>query len=146
MSRSVSWKEELSEIELNLHWRNSSREIPRCIFFVKLKKMFFFPFFSLLFSFKIPYYSPITQLSFSYIFMIFLIRENSFFLFLVFLSYFLLKSSNTPLLFLNLHFHFTLTLQNKKEREALFLNWTSYIFLNFFMFLFLFLNIVFQRV
>ena len=70
-----------------------------------------------------------------------------FFLFLVFLSYFLLKFSNTPLLFLNFHFHFTITLQKKiiKEREALFLNWTSYIFLNF-VFLFLFLNIVFQRV
>ena len=128
---------------------NSSREIPRyiCIFFLlNLKKKFFsffFKFFSLLFSFKIPYYSPITpQLSFSYIFMIFLIREkiffsffSFFFLFLVFLSYFLLKSSNTPLLFLNFHFHLTITLQKKKkrEREALFLNWTSYIFLNLFL-------------
>ena len=117
---------------------NSSREIPRyiCIFFL-IKKNFFLSFlkiFSFLFSFKIPYYSPITlQLSLSYIFMIFLIRGKIFFLFflfLVFLSYFLLMSSNTPLLFLNFHFHFTLTLQ--KRREALFLNRTSYIFLNFF--------------
>ena len=102
---------------------NSSREIPRYIFFVKLKKNFFsflfflFFIFSLLFSFKIPYYSLITpQLSFSYIFTIFLIREKNFscfFLFLVFLSYFLLKSSNTPLLFLNFHFHFTITLQKR---------------------------------
>ena len=122
---------------------NSSREIPRyiCIFFVKFeKKKIFFLFFLFLFqfflllSFKLPHYSPITpQLSFSYIFMIFLISGKiffSFFLFLVFLSYFLLKSSNTPLLFLNFHFHFNITLQ--QEREALFLNWTSYIFRNFF--------------
>ena len=122
---------------------NSSREIPRyiCIFFVavvvKLKKNFFsfFKKFFLLFSFKLPYYSPITpQISFSYIFIIFLLGKNfffflSFFLFLVFLSCFFLKSSNTPLLFLNFHFHFTITLQ-KKEREALFLNWTSYILPN----------------
>ena len=39
------------------------------------------------------------------------------FLFLVFLSNFLLKSSNTPLLFLNFHFHLTITLPKKKERE-----------------------------
>ena len=118
----------------------SSREILRyiCIFFVKFKKKnFFFPFslififlFSLLFSFKIPYYSPITpHLSFSYIFMIcfnwgkFFSFFSSFFffLFLVFLSYFLLKSSNTPLLFLNFHFHLNITLQKgekkKEERE-----------------------------
>ena len=41
------------------------------------------------------------------------------FLLLVFLSYFLLKSSNTPLLFLNFHFHLTITLQ-KKERSPIF--------------------------
>ena len=115
---------------------NSSREILRyiCIFVFKLKKLFFFQlkknflFFPLSFSFKIPYYSPITpQLSFSYIFTIFLIREKQkffsflFFLFLVFLSYFLLKSSNTPLLFLNFNFHLTITLQNKKkERRPIF--------------------------
>ena len=114
--------------------------------FVKLKKIFFlfffFKIFSLLFSFKIPYYSPITpQLSFSYIFMIFFNQGKNFcfsfffflvffflfilfifflsFLFLVFLSYFLLKSSNTPL-FLNFHFHLTITLQKKKERSPIF--------------------------
>ena len=132
---------------------NSSREILRyiCIFFVKLKKKnFFFPLFlkifTLLFSFKTPYYSPITpQLSFSYIFMIFLIRDNFFFFFLLFFSYFLLKSSNTPLLFLNFDFHFTITLQKKKERSPIFKLNFIYIFLNF-VFLFLFLNFVFQRV
>ena len=36
---------------------------------------------------------------------------------LVFLSYFLLKSSNTPLLFLNLHFHLNIALQKKKRGE-----------------------------
>ena len=56
--------------------RNSSREIPRYIFTIFLiKKIFFFSFiFSLLFSFKIPYYFPITpkrSVSFSYIFAIF---------------------------------------------------------------------------
>ena len=39
------------------------------------------------------------------------------FLLLVFLSYFLLKSSNTPLLFLNFHFHLNITLQKKKKKE-----------------------------
>ena len=130
---------------MKLNWTyincNSSREIPRyiCIYFVKLKTNFFkffsflfLKFFSLLFSFKIPNYSPITlQLSFSYIFMIFfqLGEKNCFsfflflflffsFLFLVLLSYFLLKSSNTPLLFLNFHFHFTITLQKKKRERS----------------------------
>ena len=43
------------------------------------------------------------------------------FFFLVFRSYFLLKSSNIPLLFLNFHFHFTITLQKKKrERSPIF--------------------------
>ena len=146
---------------LKLNWTytdcNSSREIPRyiCIFVVvvvvvvKLKKIFFFflffsfQFFSLLFSFKLPYYSPITpQLSFSYILIIFFQLGKKIvslffsfflfffyfffffflfsflsFLFLVFLSYFLLKSSNTPLLFLNFHFHLNITLQKKKEKK-----------------------------
>ena len=53
--------------------------------------------------------------------------KNFFFFFFsfscLFFSYFLLKSSNTPLLFLIFHFHFNITLQKKKrEREALFLN------------------------
>ena len=39
------------------------------------------------------------------------------FLLLVFLSYFLLKSSNTPLLFFNLHFHLNITLQKKKGKK-----------------------------
>ena len=39
------------------------------------------------------------------------------FLLLVFLSYFLLKSSNTPLLFLNFHFHLTITLQKKEKKR-----------------------------
>ena len=39
------------------------------------------------------------------------------FILLVFLSYFLLKSSNTPLLFLNFHFHLNITLQKKKEKK-----------------------------
>ena len=49
---------------------------------------------------------------------------SSFFLFcflsfplLVFLSYFILKSSNTPLLFLNFHFHLKITLQKKGEKK-----------------------------
>ena len=37
----------------------------------------------------------------------------------LFFSYFLLKSSNTPLLFLNFHFHFTITLQKKRETKDL---------------------------
>ena len=39
------------------------------------------------------------------------------FLLLVFLSYFLLKSSNTPLLFLNFHFHLTITLPKKEKKK-----------------------------
>ena len=39
------------------------------------------------------------------------------FLLLVFLSYFILKSSNTPLLFLNFHFHLNITLQKKKGKK-----------------------------
>ena len=39
------------------------------------------------------------------------------FLLLVFLSYFLLKSSNTPLLCLNFHFHLTITLQKKEKKK-----------------------------
>ena len=117
-----------------------------------IKKIFFsflFKNFFLLFSFKIPYYSPITpQLLFSYIFMIFLIREKqkffSFF-FLVFVSYFLLKSSNTSLLCLNFHFHFTVTLQKKKETERSPIFKPNFIYISKF-FGFLFLNIVFQRV
>ena len=59
---------------------------------------------------------------FFFSFFFFFFSFSSFFLFsfllLVFLSYFLLKSSNTPLLFLNFHFHFTIILQKKKkERE-----------------------------
>ena len=70
------------------------------------------------------------------------------FLLLVFLSYFLLKSSNTPLLFLNFHFHLNINLKRKRkkkeeEREAIFINWTPYIFINFW---FSFLNILFQTV
>ena len=66
------------------------------IFFLKLKKKFFsfFKIFSLLFSFKFPYYSPITpQLSFSYIFKIFFNWGKKFvflfFVFLFLLSFFL---------------------------------------------------------
>ena len=40
------------------------------------------------------------------------------FLLLVFLSYFLLKSSNTPLLFLNFHFRLNITLQKKKKKKG----------------------------
>ena len=72
--------------------------------------------------------------------MIFLIKENFFsffFLFLVFLSYFLLKSSNTPLLFLNFHFHYTITLQ-KKKRSPIFKPNFIYISKFFVCFLFLF--------
>ena len=148
---------------------NSSRESPRyiCIFFVKLKKifsfLFSFKFFLFYFLLKFPTTPPLLlnfhfhiflwffsitekNLFFFFLFFVFLFLLFSFlsFLLLAFLSYFLLKSSNTPLLFLNFHSQFTITLQ-KKKREALFLNWTSYIFLNF-VFLFLFLNIVFQRV
>ena len=56
---------------------------------------------------------------FFFSFFFFFFSFSSFFLFsfllLVFLSYFLLNSSNTPLLFLN--FHFTITLQKKKKGE-----------------------------
>ena len=117
---------------------NSSREIPRyiCIFFVKLKKNFFFPFFFSLKNFfllKFPTTPPLLLNFHFHIFLwFFLIRKNFFsfsfssfffsfpFLFLVFLSYFLLKSSNTPLLFLNFHFQLTITLQKKRERSNIF--------------------------
>ena len=106
------------------------------LWFFSIGEKFFFSFF--LFCFSFPSF-----------FSFFLFSFLSF-LFLVFLSHFLLKSSNTPLLFLNFHFHRNITLPKKKkkrerEREALFSNWTSYIFLNF-GFLFLFLNILFLRV
>ena len=39
------------------------------------------------------------------------------FILLVFLSYLLLKSSNTPLLFLNFHFHLNITLQKKRKKK-----------------------------
>ena len=96
---------------------------------------FLFSIFCLLLSFKLPHYSPITpQLSFSYIFMIFFQLGKKFFSFfffssflsflsfllLAFLSYFLLKSSNTPLLFLNFHFHLNITLQKKRKRSTIF--------------------------
>ena len=62
-------------------------------------------------------------LSFFLFFLLFFLFS---FLLLVFLSYFLLKSSNTPLLFLNFHFHLNITLQKKRkkkrEREAVFFN------------------------
>ena len=109
---------------------NSSREIPRyiCIFFVKLKKNFFFPFLKNFFYFllKLPTTPPLLLNFHFHIFLWFFFQLGkkfwfsfslSSFLFLVFLSYFLLKSSNTPLLFLNFHFHFTITLQKKKKRE-----------------------------
>ena len=128
---------------------NSSGEIPRyiCIFFVKLKKIFFLCFFKKFFLFyfllKFPTTPPLLLNFHFHIFLwFFSIRGkkfvflfsfffffwfSSFFLFsflsfllLVFLSYFLLKSSNTPLLFLNFHFHFTITLQEKKERSPIF--------------------------
>ena len=133
---------------------NSSRQIPRdiCILFIKLKKNFFsflfLKFFLFYFLLKFPTTPP---LLFNFHFHIFLwcfllgkfffFYYSSFFFFfsflflffffLVFLSYFLLKFTNTPLLFLNFYFHFIITLKKKREREALFLNWTSYIFLNF---------------
>ena len=75
------------------------------LFSIRKKKLFFFFLFFLFFVF------------FFFFFLFFLFSFLSFLL-LVFLSYFLLKSSNTPLLFLNFHFHFTITLQKKKrERE-----------------------------
>ena len=40
-----------------------------------------------------------------------------FLFFFIFLSCFLLKSSNTPLLFLNFHFHLTITVQKKKKKR-----------------------------
>ena len=61
---------------------------------------------------------------FLFLFFVFLLLCFLFFLFsfpsfllLVFLSYFLLKSSNTPLLFLNFHFHLTITLQRKEKKK-----------------------------
>ena len=56
---------------------------------------------------------------FFFVFLLFFLIFFSFlsFLLLVFLSYFLLKSSNTPLLFLNFHFHLNTTLQKKKGGE-----------------------------
>ena len=58
-------------------------------------------------------------LSFFFVFLLFFLIFFSFlsFLLLVFLSYFILKSSNTPLLFLNFHFHLNITLQKKKEKK-----------------------------
>ena len=64
--------------------------------------------------------------SFFFFFLFFCFSYSSFFFFLfsflsflllVFLSYFLLKSSNTPLLFLNLNFHLNITLQKKKGKK-----------------------------
>ena len=69
--------------------------------FFKREKICFSFFFFFLFLFLL-----------SFFFFLFLL---SFFLF--FLSYFLLKSSNTPLLFLNFHFHLNITLQKKKEKK-----------------------------
>ena len=69
------------------------------IFSIREKIVFFF-FFLFLFFF----------------FFFFLLYFLSFHL-LVFFSYFLLKSSNTPLLFLNFHFHITITLQKKEEKK-----------------------------
>ena len=82
---------------------NSSRENPRyiciffvCFLFVVLVKLeifflsFLFSIFSLLCSFKLPHYSPITpQLSFSYIFIIFfqLGKKNLFFFYLFFFCF-----------------------------------------------------------
>ena len=54
---------------------------------------------------------------FSFFFSSFFSFFFSFIAFAVFLSYFLLKSSNTPLLFLNFHFHLNITLQKKKRKK-----------------------------
>ena len=113
---------------------NSSREIPRyiCIFFVKLKKNFFFPFLKNFFYFllKLPTTPPLLLNFHFHIFLWFFQLEKKKFLFFsfsvssllyflfsfsCFLSNFLLKSSNTPLLFLNFHFRFTITLQKKSS-------------------------------
>ena len=112
--------------------------------FFNYGKNFFFSSFFFFFVF-LPFF--LFFLFFFFFFILFFLFSFLSFLFLVFLSYFLLKSSNTPLLFPNFHFHRNITLPKKKkrEREALFSNWTSYIFLNL-GFLFLFLNILFQRV
>ena len=124
--------------------RNSSREIPRCIFtFFLIKKNFFlFSFFYFLIYFLIKFpITPLLLLNFHFHFHIFLlfflIRKIFFFVSLIFL-----QSPLLPLLLLNFHFHFTITLQ--KKQEALFLSRTSYIFPKFFC-AFVF-NIVFLRV
>ena len=74
------------------------------IFFQLGKKKFVFLFSFFLFCFSF--------FSFFFFFCSFLS-----FLLLVFLSYFLLKSSNTPLLFLNFHFHLNITLQKKRKKK-----------------------------
>ena len=55
-------------------------------------------------------------LFFFFFFLFFLVSFLSF-LCLVFLFYFLLKSSNTPLLFLNFNFHLNITLQKKRKKK-----------------------------
>ena len=55
--------------------------------------------------------------SFFFVFLLFFLFSFLSFVLLVFLSYFLLKSSNTPLLFLNFHFHLNITLQKGRKKK-----------------------------
>ena len=131
------WTKFTKQLLIASSGHQAPRKAAHCLRREWKKFCFFFPF--LFFGFFFFFF---------FLFLFFFLFYFLSFLFLVFLSHFLLKSSNTPLLFLNFHFHHNITLPKKKkkgEREALFSNWTSYIFLNF-GFLFLFLNILFQRV
>ena len=80
---------------------------------------------------------------FFFFFSFFLFFSFLSFLLLVFLSYVLLKSSNTPLLILNFHFHLNITLQKKKrkkkkKRQALFFKLNSIYISKFWVFVFVF--------
>ena len=111
-------------------------------FFFSFFFVFFFNFFIFYFLLKFPTTPPLLLNFHFHIFLwFFSIREKIFvflsffwffffffllffflfsflsFLFLVFLSYCLLKSSNTPLLFPNFHFHRNITLPKKKEER-----------------------------
>ena len=75
-------------------------------FSLKIGLLSLFFFFSFLFSFFFSFFLFCFVLFFGVVSLLFFSSFFSFFfLLLVFLSYFLLKSSNTPLLFLNLHFY-----------------------------------------
>ena len=82
--------------------------------------IYFYDFFQLgknLFFFFLSFFLSFFFLFFFFFFFFFFLFSFLSCLLLVSLSYFRLKSSNTPLLFLNFHFHLNITLQKKKKRE-----------------------------